>query len=252
MLGELDFRKELECLQQFRAFVQQNGLSAIASAPAPYPAFCGRRVLTMERIDGASMVDLDTIRQVGLQDPEQILINALNVWSLSVVAAPFFHADLHAGNLLVQRDGRVVFLDFGIVGRIPEKVFAGLGEMGAAIGVADYRAVAQAMVKIGAADDDVDIDKFAADLQKVIDKMNTMTVQVDADGNVDQSDVAVLAVDLVQVADSNGVRLPREFGVLMKQVLYFDRYTQLLAPGLDLINDDRVQLQNPGGGVFRS
>ena len=45
---------------------------------------------------------------------------------------------------------------------------------------------------------------------------------------------------LVRVADDNGIRFPREFGLLLKQMLYFDRYTRLLAPKLSVLSDDRV------------
>jgi hypothetical protein len=51
-------------------------------------------------------------------EPELVLINALNTWFGSVVGCESFHADVHAGNLLVLPDGRVAFIDFGIVGRI--------------------------------------------------------------------------------------------------------------------------------------
>ena len=53
-----------------------------------------------------------------MRTPEEILIAALNTWFGSVVGAETFHADVHAGNLLVLSDGRVGFIDFGIVGRI--------------------------------------------------------------------------------------------------------------------------------------
>ena len=44
----------------------------------------------------------------------------------------------------------------------------------------------------------------------------------------------------MRVADDNGIRFPHEFGLLLKQMLYFDRYTRLLAPKLSVLSDDRV------------
>jgi len=57
----------------------------------------GARVLTMERLHGAPLTDLAAIRDVTAEDPERILINALNTWFGSVLACPSFHADVHAG-----------------------------------------------------------------------------------------------------------------------------------------------------------
>jgi aarF domain-containing kinase len=55
-------------------------------------------------------------------------------------------------------------------------------------------------------------------------------------------------LDLVRVGENNGVRFPREFALLLKQILYFDRYTKLLAPSLKVFEDDRINLRETGGG----
>ena len=48
-------------------------------------------------------------------------------------------------------------------------------------------------------------------------------------------------LQIVDVAEKNGLKLPREFGLLLKQALYFDRYQKLLAPSLDPLRDARVR-----------
>ena len=53
----------------------------------------------------------------------------------------------------------------------------------------------------------------------------------------------LLELQIVQIGDTHGIRFPREFGLLLKQLLYFDRYTQLLAPSLSVLNDDRVKIR---------
>ena len=52
-------------------------------------------------------------------------------------------------------------------------------------------------------------------------------------------------LQIIDVGDKHGIRFPREFGMLLKQLLYFDRYTQLLAPTLSVLNDDRVNINQP-------
>ena len=52
-------------------------------------------------------------------------------------------------------------------------------------------------------------------------------------------------LQIVEIGDKHGIRFPREFGMLLKQLLYFDRYTQLLAPSLSVLNDDRVNINQP-------
>ena len=196
------------------------------------------------------LVDLEGIKDYS-PNPEQTLVNALNTWTLSVVACPFFHADVHAGNLLVLTDGRVGFIDFGIVGRIPPRVWDSIQNL--AIGFADNNCemMAAALVQMGATDDKVDIGNFAEDLRRIGNSMEDITPQIRLQQTgegiagavaLDEAQVAQLVVDLIAVAERNGVKLPREFGVLLKQVLYFDRYTRLLAPELDVTTDDRLSV----------
>ncbi len=54
-------------------------------------------MLVMERLRGVPLTDLAAIRSVTRADPEQVLVNALNAWFGSVLAAETFHADMHAG-----------------------------------------------------------------------------------------------------------------------------------------------------------
>lgn len=55
----------------------------------------------------------------------------------------------------------------------------------------------------------------------------------------------LFGLQIVEIGDTHGIRFPREFGLLLKQLLYFDRYTQLLAPSLSVLHDDRVKLRQP-------
>jgi len=101
---------------------------------------------------------------------------------------------------------------------------------------------------MGAADS-VDIDQFATDLEALIKSLDDVNPQIalqEAQGQVaaqiavDDAEITEVLLKLVQLTERNGIKLPREFGLLVKQALYFDRYTKLLAPDLDLVRDDRV------------
>ena len=59
----------------------------------------------MERLKGVSMVDAESIKDI-TNDPESLIVTALNTWTTSVMEMPWFHADVHSGNLLVLDDGR--------------------------------------------------------------------------------------------------------------------------------------------------
>jgi len=169
---------------------------------------------------------------------------------------PWFHADVHAGNLLLLDDGRVGFIDFGIVGRVSDKTFKAVNELSTALAVSDYRNMAQALCNMGATSETVDIDKFGRDIETVMKRITSVQTDVTitqmTDGSIggslgfDESEITNLLLELVEITEDNGLKLPREFGLLVKQSLYFDRYLKILAPGIDVMNDTRVS--GIGGG----
>ena len=186
-------------------------------------------------------------------DPEGTIISALNVWTLSVMNMPWFHADVHAVNLLVLEDGRVGFIDFGIVGRVKSETFNALSEFSAALATGNYKGMAQALCNMGAADEEVDVDKFRKDIKRLLNKIahvqpDNVVLTSERNGNVqgyigfDEQEMTQVMLDIVEVTEANGIKLPRAFGLLVKQSLYFDRYLKILAPSLDVMADDRVQL----------
>lgn len=250
MLDELDFRKEANNMLNFRAFLDRNGIQD-AVAPFPYADFSGKKVLTMDYLKGVPLVDLEGIRKFS-SNPEQTLITALKTWAQSVVENDIFHADVHGGNLLVLEDGRVGFIDFGIVGKISPQVWASLGDLVQSFVVQDYRGVAKALVGMGAADGQVDLERFGRELEVVVSKITALQPEIvvasspdgfamNAELFVDERETTQLVLEIVAVADKNGLKLPREFGILLKQALYFDRYQKLLAPSLDPLRDPRVK-----------
>ncbi|KAG0568306.1 hypothetical protein M758_6G009200 [Ceratodon purpureus] len=256
MLEEVDFRKEALNIESFRNYIDSLGLSNQATAPSVYRHCSTERVLTMERLYGVPLTDLDSIRSI-VPNPETTLITALNVWFGSLLACETFHADVHAGNLLVLRDGRVGFIDFGIVGRISPSTWVAVETFLTSIGSGQYNAMAAALVQMGAADSAVDTVSFARDLEKIFTAVQDLdtNVVISTTGGaqsatiaaslaMDEQQVNNLLLDVVRVSEDYGLKFPREFGLLLKQLLYFDRYTKLLAPTLNVLEDDRIRLGN--------
>lgn len=79
MLEEVDFYKEAVNIESFRRYLEAMGLTRQATAPNVYHHCSTRRVLTMERLYGVPLTDLDSISSL-VSNPESSLITALNVW----------------------------------------------------------------------------------------------------------------------------------------------------------------------------
>lgn len=256
MLEEVDFKKEAANIESFRRYLDVMGLTRQATAPKVYKHCSTRRILTMERLYGVPLTDLDSINSL-VPSPETSLITALNVWFGSLIACETFHADVHAGNLWLLRDGRIGFLDFGIVGRISPKTWAAMEVFLTSLGTQEYESMASALIDMGATSKNVDSHAFASDLEKIFSTIqemdteiivatargtNTNATAVSANVLVDEKQMNALFLDVVRVSESYGLRFPREFALLMKQILYFDRYTRLLAPNLNMLRDQRITI----------
>lgn len=79
MLEEVDFNKEAMNIESFRSYLEAMGLTRQATAPKVYRQYSTKRVLTMERLYGVPLTDLDSIKSL-VSSPETSLITALNVW----------------------------------------------------------------------------------------------------------------------------------------------------------------------------
>jgi len=247
ILEEIDFQLEATRTEQFATFLARSPeLGGLVTVPKVYRQASATRVLTLERLYGVSMTDLDAVRQYS-ESPELAVIVALNTWISSVLTNEWFHADVHAGNLLMLTDGRVAFIDFGIVGQIPRKTSDAMLDFVRAFPLGDMPGIAQALSGMGftAELDDATSAAFARDLQEVLDSIEAMPQDGLAQGIVDETQLNRAVAAVAKVAEGYGIRFPREFALLIKQVLYFDRYTSLLAPGLDVMNDERLAMNRP-------
>jgi len=254
MLEEVDFRKEAVNMEAFQRYIEAMGFDRQAKSPFVYQHCSTKRVLTMERLYGVPLTDLDSIRSL-VPDPELTLVTALNVWFGSLISCESFHADVHAGNLWLLRDGRVGFIDFGIVGRISPRTWAAMEIFLASFTTEDYNAMASALSEMGITGNDIDVDSFAKDLRKIFSSLQELDTEiivaaarssdataVSANVVVDERQMNALFLDLVRVSESYGLKFPREFALLMKQLLYFDRYTRLLAPSMNMLRDERINI----------
>ena len=111
---ELDLRMEAAAAEELRA---NSADDADFYVPTIDWARTARRVLTLERIDGISIGQLEALDAAGI-DRNATMEKAARAFFNQVFRDGYFHADMHPGNLFVLRDGRLAPVDFGIMGRI--------------------------------------------------------------------------------------------------------------------------------------
>lgn len=238
MMEEVDFYKEARNIKQFNEFLKNTG-NTQAIAPKVFEHASSMRVLTMERFYGVPLTDLETIRKY-TKDPAGTLVNALNTWFSSLMMCESFHADLHAGNLMVLTDGRLGFIDFGIVGRIAPETWSATMQFMESMNTGDFKQMAESMSVIGMTKRAVDKVALAADLELIYGAATQVDPEAVMSALANDNEINKLMMDIVAVGERHGIRFPRAFALLLKQILYFDRYIRILAPEMNLFDDDRI------------
>ena len=233
---ELDFLGEAARMDEWNRIMKEIGRSDV-TAPHPLHRLCTSEVLTMERLHGVRVDDIAEIRRRGItsEQAEEKLIAGLHAWFQSLIRYGFFHGDVHAGNLMLLDDGRLGFLDFGIIGRLTHERRRQIANYLMSFATRDFVGLAKTMVAMGAADDKTsppEWEQFAADLQDAYSPFLGKSVQ--------DIDYRLVIPKMVRISRKHGTRLPSDFVLVTRQLLYFDRYAKLLAPSLNLFTDPRL------------
>ncbi|CAN5776879.1 AarF/UbiB family protein [soil metagenome] len=229
---ELDFRRECENLDRFNDIMRELGHKKIR-APSPHHEYTTRKVLVMERFHGLRVDRFEEIKAKGI-DGESALVDGLRAWFQCVVFYGFFHCDVHAGNLMLLDDSTIGFLDFGIVGRFGDKERYLVTDYMIAFASGNYKRLAEIIVEMSGAPDGLDFDGFVKDLGETYSPLLTLSFG--------QVNYAEFLPGIQRTATRHRMRMPNEFILITKQLLYFDRYAKNLAPKLNVFTDPRLVL----------
>jgi predicted unusual protein kinase regulating ubiquinone biosynthesis (AarF/ABC1/UbiB family) len=230
---ELDFRKEAANLERFNEIMVELGHKNIR-APVPHLGLTTRKVLVMERFIGTRVDHYDEIVARGV-DAETALVNGLRAWFQCVVFYGFFHGDVHAGNLMLLDNEDLGFLDFGIVGRFSDQERFLVTDYMIAFSSGNYKKLAEVMIEMGGAGGaKLDMDAFVKDLGETYSPLLKLSFA--------EVNYAEFLPGIQKTATRHRVKMPKEFILITKQLLYFDRYAKALAPKLNVFTDPRLVL----------
>jgi len=229
---ELDFRGEAANLDRFNEIMRELGHKQIR-APVPHHEYTTRKILVMERFVGLRVDRYDEIKARGI-DGETKLVDGLRAWFQCVVFYGFFHGDVHAGNLMLLDDGTIGFLDFGIVGRFDDHERFLVTDYMIAFASGNFRRLAEIICEMAGKPDDLDMDGFIRDLGETYQPLLTLSFG--------ELNYAQLLPGIQRTATRHRMKMPNEFILITKQLLYFDRYAKVLAPKLNVFTDPRLVL----------
>ncbi|MEM9905334.1 MAG: AarF/ABC1/UbiB kinase family protein [Cyanobacteria bacterium P01_D01_bin.44] len=153
LFEEIDYLNEGRNAEKFAANFQDD---PVVKVPAIYWRYCSTHVLTLEWIDGFKLTDLDRVRQAGL-DTDTLIEIGVTAGLRQLLEFGFFHADPHPGNLFALPDGRMAYIDFGMMDQLDQSMKETLVDSVVHLINQDYGNLANDFVKLGFLTPDTDI-----------------------------------------------------------------------------------------------
>ncbi len=225
IVEELDFRLEAQNMLDVARVLADAGQKALV-VPRPHPRLVTRRVLVMERLDGFRWGDADSMRAAGI-DTEAVLRAALIAFLEGALLHGVFHGDLHGGNLVVQPDGRVALLDFGITGRLTEIERLALLRLVMTASANDIPGQIAALRDLGALPVDIDVASVIVDLgldRPVVDPTTLTAEEL-------MAELRAITTALL----GYGARMPKELMLFVKDMVFLDGAMASMAPTVDVL-----------------
>jgi len=221
--NELDFTREAQNAERIAA--EFSGDSRI-HVPAIFSDFSGRTVLTMEAISGIKIDDLKALDEAGVNRHE-LAEKCAHIALVQVLDYGFFHADPHPGNFFVLPDGAIALIDYGMVGRLGERLRESLIRLALAITRHDSERLLEELLALGAARGQVDRAALSRDLDRLMSEYDGVAI-----GEVS---VAKIFREVSATAQKYELRLPSDLVVLARVIAMDEGMGAHLDPKFNLI-----------------
>ena len=160
---EMDLRFEAAAANEF----SENTKNDVGFfVPKIYWNFTSEKVLTLDWVEGQSIREKDILIEQGV-NVKNVATDIIQHFLRHAVRDGFFHADMHQGNLLIDRSGQIVTIDFGIMGRLDKLNRKFLAEILYGFILRDYKKVADVHIIAGLVPKDVNVDELAQALRAI-------------------------------------------------------------------------------------
>ncbi|MBI2413672.1 MAG: 2-polyprenylphenol 6-hydroxylase [Deltaproteobacteria bacterium] len=193
--------------------------------PLVYWDYTTPEVLTMERIYGTPIDEVEALRAKGL-DVRPIAIRGIEIFFKQVFEFGVFHADLHPGNIFVRDDGVIIYLDFGIVGRLDRDLRKYLASMLFHLVRGDYTRMAAVHREMGLIGDDVSLAEFEEALRDISEPIFGRTLE--------DIDIPGLLMKLIQTARKFSMTLQPNLLLLQKSMVIIEGVGRQLYPDVNM------------------
>ncbi len=221
---ELSFSQEQANLMMLRQALEHFPGVVI---PKAYPTHSNTRVLTMGLLQGESIHDVKNSQKFPDLDCESLAKKIAELYVEMIFVKGLYHADPHPGNILVEPDGTVGLLDFGMVGRIDELLRENIEEMLWALSLKDSALLTSIIKRVGKVPAGVDESILSNDVTDLIATYGNQPI--------DRIDLASALNDATDILHRHRIVLPSQLGMLIKTLVTLQGTINQTSPSFSLL-----------------
>ncbi|ELY76881.1 ABC1 kinase family protein [Natrinema pallidum] len=231
---EMDYEREAAMLTEIQSnFADDDGLVI----PDVVESHSGPRVLTMEYIEGTKINDVDELERRGI-DRTRVATDLQRAYLQMIIDDGVFHADPHPGNLAVTDDGRIVFYDFGMSGRVDPFVQDKIVDFYIAVANQDIDGILDALVEIGTLSPDAD--------RGVMAEVMEIAIQDARGEDIEQYRVNQIVGQIEDSIYEFPLRLPKNLALILRVATVVEGVCVTLDEDFDFISTATEYLTEQG------
>jgi len=220
---ELDFRIEGRYIQRFR---ENFSTWEHVHIPPIYWSYTTDRLLVTEFIEGAKVTDRAQLEAWEI-DPSEVAKRGAEAFLKQVMLDGMFHGDPHPGNVLVMPDGRLAFIDFGVVGQLDERAMEILADMFIGTVRLDTVRIVDALRRLGSVDERADIRGLKADLNDLVERHHGSPLK--------EMELGPILTELFKIINKHRITLPLDFALLGKALVTMEGIGKQLDPDFNVL-----------------
>ncbi|GAB4484327.1 MAG: AarF/ABC1/UbiB kinase family protein [Thermodesulfovibrionales bacterium] len=224
---EIDFLEEARSCNRFRKNFEG---SPDIHIPRVFNEYTTDKLIVLEKIDGVRIDDISGIQKLGL-DRVRLAKAGVNAYFKMILDDGFFHADPHAGNIFAMPDGRIGFMDFGMVGRVSPELRETLANTFLALIQRDFDSLIDQYIELGLVPDHLDFDlfrrEFKSDIMDLLEPLYGMTIR--------EINFADYMDAITHLAIKHKMKIPSDLLLVNKAMITLDNIGRELDPNFDFI-----------------
>lgn len=221
---ELDFSHEATTMERFRADFKDTKEYYV---PVVHTALTSDTILVTEFMEGIKVSDVDSLKKAGLS-PSDIARVGVNLVLRQIFTNGFFHADPHPGNILILKDGRFCFLDYGAVGIVSASLRHHLGVILYGVIYKDPQRIIRTLSQL-ATQRIVNIDRLEYEVTEIIEQYSSASLS--------EIKVRDLLDRFGRITAENHLRFVPGFYLLFKALITIEGVGLLLDPAFNLARE---------------